>query len=77
MLLEAASALDLDLSNSWMVGDTDADIAAGRAAGCRTVLIRHPASVHKRLRAQAADIVVDSLAAAVDELSLGRTETIM
>ena len=34
-------ALDLDLSRSWMIGDTDADVAAGRAAGCRTVLIEH------------------------------------
>ncbi len=33
---------------SWMIGDTDADVAAGQAAGCRTVLVEHPASSHKR-----------------------------
>jgi D-glycero-D-manno-heptose 1,7-bisphosphate phosphatase len=33
MLLYAAKALDLDLCSSWMVGDTDADIFAGRTAG--------------------------------------------
>jgi D-glycero-D-manno-heptose 1,7-bisphosphate phosphatase len=48
MLLEAAAAHGLDLPMSWVVGDTDADLGAGRAAGCRTVLIEHPGSAHKR-----------------------------
>ncbi len=39
MLLKAAQDLNIDLSLSWMVGDGEADIAAGRAAGCRTALI--------------------------------------
>jgi D-glycero-D-manno-heptose 1,7-bisphosphate phosphatase len=64
MLLDAAASLGLDLSASWMVGDTDADIQAGRAAGCRTLLIRNPASVHKRLQAIGADAVAASLAEA-------------
>jgi histidinol-phosphate phosphatase family protein len=49
MLLEAASTLGLDRDASWMLGDTDADVAAGQNAGCRTVLIEYPQSVHKRL----------------------------
>lgn len=48
MLLEAAAELGLDLGSSWMVGDTDADVAAGAAAGCRTVLVENPGSAHKR-----------------------------
>lgn len=48
MLLDAANQLELELSESWMIGDTDADVAAGRAAGCRTVLVENPASAHKR-----------------------------
>jgi D-glycero-D-manno-heptose 1,7-bisphosphate phosphatase len=48
MLLEAAADLDLDLASSWMIGDTDTDIGAGRAAGCRVALIEHPDSAHKR-----------------------------
>lgn len=48
MLLDAAAELDLDLASSWMVGDTDADVAAGRAAGCRTALIENAGSAHKR-----------------------------
>jgi len=39
MLLRAAREHHLDLSGSWMVGDGLNDIAAGRAAGCRTVLV--------------------------------------
>jgi D-glycero-D-manno-heptose 1,7-bisphosphate phosphatase len=48
MLLDAARELDLDLERSWIVGDTDSDVEAGRAAGCRTALIVHPGSAHKR-----------------------------
>jgi histidinol-phosphate phosphatase family protein len=48
MLLDAASAVGVDLDASWMVGDTDADVAAGQAAGCQTLLIEHPGSAHKR-----------------------------
>lgn len=39
MLLAAAEEHGLDLSRSWMVGDNEKDVLAGRAAGCRTVLI--------------------------------------
>ncbi len=48
MLLEAAESLDLDLSRSWMIGDADTDIAAGRAAGCATILVENPRSTHRR-----------------------------
>ncbi len=39
MLLEAARKHGLDLSRSWMVGDQERDIEAGRRAGCKTVLV--------------------------------------
>lgn len=39
MLLQAARDLELDLKASWAVGDSDKDVAAGRAAGCRTILL--------------------------------------
>lgn len=45
MLLRAAAELDLDLSLSWMIGDRLTDVAAGHAAGCRTVLLRRYAHV--------------------------------
>jgi len=39
MLLEAARRHDIDLAASWMIGDSLRDIQAGRAAGCRTILV--------------------------------------
>jgi len=39
LLLQAARELYLDLGRSWMVGDILDDVEAGRAAGCRTVLV--------------------------------------
>ena len=39
MLIQAAEDLNIDLSNSWMVGDSESDIKAGKAAGCKTALI--------------------------------------
>lgn len=44
MLLKAAADLDIDLSRSWMVGDSYRDIAAGKRAGCKTILIDSPAA---------------------------------
>ena len=39
MLLKAAKEFNIDLSQSWMVGDSEDDVLAGRAAGCKTGLI--------------------------------------
>jgi len=43
MLLEAARELNLDLSQSWMIGDQVRDVQAGKAAGVRTILLRDDA----------------------------------
>ena len=39
MLLQASKDFNIDLSQSWMVGDGENDIKAGKNAGCRTALI--------------------------------------
>jgi D-glycero-D-manno-heptose 1,7-bisphosphate phosphatase len=39
MLLSAAHTHELDLNSSWMIGDSDIDVAAGRTAGCKTIRI--------------------------------------
>jgi D-glycero-D-manno-heptose 1,7-bisphosphate phosphatase len=39
MLLQAARELDLDLSQSWMIGDALTDMQAGQAAGVKTLLV--------------------------------------
>lgn len=40
MILDAAEELGIDLASSWVVGDSERDCEAGRAAGCRTALVR-------------------------------------
>lgn len=39
MLIKAAEEFHIDLEASWMIGDGENDIKAGKAAGCHTVLI--------------------------------------
>lgn len=63
-LQEAAMAHRLDLGRCWMVGDQDMDIACGRAAGCRTLLVPNPDSAAKRGR-ETPDHICDDLAQAL------------
>ena len=44
MLLQASRDLNIDLRQSWLIGDQGRDVAAGQAAGCRTILLEngHP-----------------------------------
>jgi len=39
MLVHAARELEIDLASSYLIGDGDWDIGAGRAAGCTTVYL--------------------------------------
>lgn len=39
MLIRAAKEFNIDLSDSWMVGDSENDIQCGLNAGCKTALI--------------------------------------
>jgi len=77
MLMRAALEHRLRLSECWMVGDILDDVEAGRAAGCRTVLLdngneteweltaaRIPHYVARNLAEAAARILDDSLMAA-------------
>lgn len=45
MLLEAAAKYDVDLTESWMVGDRLSDVLTGINAGARTILVRTGAEV--------------------------------
>jgi D-glycero-D-manno-heptose 1,7-bisphosphate phosphatase len=42
LLLRAAKDLDLNLHESFMVGDSLVDVEAGKAVGCATLLIGSP-----------------------------------
>ena len=39
LLFRAAWEKDIDLKQSWLIGDNLSDIQAGKAAGCRTILV--------------------------------------
>ena len=39
MLLKAADDYNIDLSQSYMIGDGENDIKAGLAAGCKAILV--------------------------------------
>ena len=58
MLLKAAANLDIDLAQSWMVGDSGRDIEAGQRAGCRTIRIRLR-STHIHGEAEGEDVQAD------------------
>ena len=55
LLFEAAAEMAIDLSSSWMIGDSDEDIEAGKHAGCQTILIENPHSIHRRRQGTHAD----------------------
>lgn len=69
MLLRAAREHGVDLAESVVIGDSDADVMAGRAVGAATVLLRPGTE-----EVAGADVVVDDLAAAV-ELILSARES--
>ncbi len=64
LLLDAARCDEIDLAGSVMVGDRSSDVEAGRAAGCRTVLIELDGVTD--VKPAAPDYAVRSLAEAVD-----------
>ena len=44
MLVEAAGKYGIDMAQSWMIGDQERDVVAGKRAGCgHTVLVRDTA----------------------------------
>ena len=63
LLLRAAEDFNIDLSRSWMIGDGKNDVEAGKAAGCKTVLLGEDECE--------ADITAEDLLAAV-EVILGK-----
>lgn len=60
MLFKAAQDLNIDLEQSWMIGDGKNDIQAGKNAGCRTALIGS--------EDYGQDLTVDSLGAFVNRV---------
>lgn len=39
MLLKVAEDFNIDLSQSWIIGDGENDVKVGKVAGCKTALL--------------------------------------
>ncbi len=72
-VLQAAKKYDIDLKQSWFVGDVDTDIECGRRAGTRTALLEYSHSSSKR-GAQRPDWVCSDLGHFVRTL-IGQTSS--
>jgi histidinol-phosphate phosphatase family protein len=73
MLLDAARSRGIELPASWMIGDSDIDVEAGRNAGCKTARLLAPnEAAHETgscgAASSATDIVAPSLIEAVRQL---------
>ena len=64
MLFQAAEKYDVDLRASWMIGDSEIDVAAGKNAGCRTARLLGQDEVAK----EDADISASDLLGAVQKI---------
>jgi D-glycero-D-manno-heptose 1,7-bisphosphate phosphatase len=69
MIFQAAGELLLDLRRSWVVGDAPSDIAAGRAAGCRTILFTHPSLPLSKASSELPAVEPDFVAANLKEVA--------
>lgn len=63
MLLKAADDFNIDLSASWMIGDSESDVVAGKNAGCKTAYIGKAEKLSEK-----ADVIVDSICEFADKL---------
>jgi len=60
MILDAAKEYTIDLTRSYLIGDRWRDIEAGKAAGCKTILVQ-PKIAYNETQAQGMDATVGSL----------------
>jgi D-glycero-D-manno-heptose 1,7-bisphosphate phosphatase len=66
MLQRAAEEHRLDLSRSWMIGDKDIDLEAGRRAGCQVALVR--TGYGTEVDGALADLVAPDLPGALEQI---------
>jgi D-glycero-D-manno-heptose 1,7-bisphosphate phosphatase len=71
MLLKAARAHEINLPESWMIGDSDIDIEAGKNAGCKTARLMESSSKERCV----ADISANSLLGIVQRVLKNRDYT--
>ncbi|HTP70113.1 MAG TPA: HAD family hydrolase [Dongiaceae bacterium] len=64
MLIRAAKEHSLELPQSWMIGDSEGDVLAGRSAGCKTVRILRPGASPQT----GSDLIANSLCEAAEKI---------
>lgn len=71
MLIRAAKEWDIDLENSFMIGDMPKDVEAGQQAGSKGILVRTGHYKDADLEAIQPDYITDDILAAVQWVSEG------
>jgi histidinol-phosphate phosphatase family protein len=66
MIQKAVADLNIDLSQSWLIGDTTTDLQTGKNAGLKSILVRTGAGGRDGKFSTPPDFVFDTLAEAVD-----------
>lgn len=66
LICKAAADLNIDLKNSWMIGDMTSDILAGKRAGLKTILVETGFAGKDGKYEQTPDFVAPNLAEAVN-----------
>lgn len=61
LLLEAAKQYNIDLTRSFMIGDSSADISAGKVAGCKTIGVKTGIALSDQKYDAKADYIFDDL----------------
>jgi D-glycero-D-manno-heptose 1,7-bisphosphate phosphatase len=65
-LVDTQARYQLDMPNSWMIGDRDSDIFCGQKAGTKTIMIRNQEEFNSQKADKSSpDFTVDDLAEAV------------
>jgi len=68
MLLEAAERYNIDLTQSYMIGDSTADIVAGKAAACQTIGVKTGLKLADGKYPAQADNVCEDLLEAINQI---------
>lgn len=72
LILQGAEKYDIDLANSWMVGDRWKDISAGHAAGLRTVFVDY--HYNETYSGPPADVVIEDMVALAEIILYSKEE---
>ena len=70
MILTKAGERGIDLNESYMIGDSEKDVIAGKRAGCKTILVTSGLFTRDDIARfeNQPDYIADNLAQAVDHI---------